>query len=137
LKATDTSGSEVLCSPYLLPIASFVSIELSGTSMRRTFLVAALAIALLVAPVAYHRWVFRLHGKSPLLKAANLLALLGLGVTALVIAGSVLLVVTFVESGWLVPILTACLVASLGVLWFVVPVRERLMVRHEAGSERM
>jgi hypothetical protein len=100
-------------------------------------LVAALAIALLVAPVAYHRWVFRLHDKKRLLMAANLLALLGLGVTALAIAGSVLLVLTFVESGWLVSTLITCLVASFAVLWFVVPVRERLMVRQEAKSERL
>src|SRR5271163_1673852 len=42
-----------------------------------SLITAALAIALLVAPVAFHRWVFRLHDKSRLLKAANLLALLG------------------------------------------------------------
>jgi len=97
-------------------------------------LVAAVAIALLVAPVAYHRWVFRLHDKNRLLAAANLLALLGLGVTALAITGSVLLVMTFVESGWLVPTLISCLVAVFAILWFVVPVRERLMLRR--GGER-
>jgi hypothetical protein len=90
-----------------------------------SLLLAALAIALLIAPVAYHRWVFRLHDKKRLLMASNLLALLGLGTTALAISGSVLLVLTFVERGWLTPILISILVAVFGILWFIVPMLER------------
>jgi hypothetical protein len=97
-------------------------------------LLAALAVALLIAPVAYHRWVFRLHDKKRLLVAANVLALLGLGATALAVSGSVLLVLTFVESGWLAPTLIAVLVGVFGILWFIVPIRERRMARREAES---
>jgi Family of unknown function (DUF6328) len=97
-------------------------------------LLAALAISLLVAPVAYHRFVFRLHDKKRLLRVANVLAILGLGATALAISGSVLLVLTFVESGWVVPVLTALLVGLFGTLWFAIPIHERRMARRDAGS---
>ena len=97
-------------------------------------LLAALAISLLVAPVAYHRFVFRLHDKKRLLRVANVLAILGLGATALAISGSVLLVLTFVESGWVVPVLTAVLVGLFGTLWFAIPIRERWVARRGAGS---
>src|ERR1700722_9924446 len=62
----------------------FVRLDRAQRHLYETsLLLAALAIVLLVAPVAYHRWVFRLHDKDRLLKAANLLALVGLGMTAL------------------------------------------------------
>ena len=96
-------------------------------------LLAALSISLLVAPVAYHRFVFRLHDKKRLLRVANVLAILGLGTTALAISGSVLLVLSFVESGWVVPVLTALLVGLFGTLWFVIPLQERRMARRGAG----
>ena len=97
-------------------------------------LLAALAISLLVAPVAYHRFVFRLHDKRRLLGVANVLAILGLGSTALAISGSVLLVLTFVESGWVVPLLTALLVGVFGILWFVIPIGERRMRAPRCGE---
>jgi hypothetical protein len=90
---------------------------------------AALAIASLVTPVAYHRWVFRLHDKQRLLVAANALAIVGLAMTALSVSGSVLLVLTFVESGWLAPLLVSIVVGSFGTLWFVIPIRERWLAR--------
>ena len=50
---------------------------------RVSLLSAALAIALLVSPVAYHRWVFRRHEKGRLLRYANTQAIIGLGMVAL------------------------------------------------------
>ena len=43
-----------------------------------TLLLAAVATALLVGPVAYHRLVFRRHLKRHLVGAANVMAILGL-----------------------------------------------------------
>jgi hypothetical protein len=100
-----------------------------------SLLLAALAIALLIAPVAYHRWVFRLHDKKRLLMVANLLALLGLVTTALAISGSVFLVLTFVETGWLAPTMITILIAAFGILWFIVPIRERRIARR--STERL
>src|SRR5271156_1167168 len=51
----------------------------SGRTLYQVSLIcAAVATALLVSPVAYHRWVFRRHEKGRLLRYANTQAILGL-----------------------------------------------------------
>ncbi len=90
-----------------------------------TLLLAALATALLSAPVAYHRLVFRRHLKGQLLRAANVMALLGLAAVGLAISAAVLLVVGFVEHGPVVPAVTAVTVAVFIGLWFVFPMSRR------------
>ena len=84
-------------------------------------LLAALATALLTAPVAYHRIVFRRHKKHDLLRVANVMALAGLGTVALAISGAVLLVVSLVYDGLAAAIIAACVAGAYFVLWFVVP----------------
>jgi hypothetical protein len=98
---------------------------------------AALSIALLVAPVAYHRWVFRMHEKDLLLRAANLMALAGLGAVALAICSSVLLVLSFVAVGWVASLMVAVTVATFAGLWFVLPVlsRRRAPLEHSHSDE--
>jgi hypothetical protein len=86
---------------------------------------AALSIALLVAPVAYHRWVFRRHEKDLLLRAANVMALVGLATVALAICSSVLLVLSFVAVGWVVSLMVAITVGMFTGLWFVLPILSR------------
>jgi O-antigen/teichoic acid export membrane protein len=90
-----------------------------------TLLLAALATALLSAPVAYHRLVFRRHLKGQLLRAANVMALLGLGAVGLAISAAVLLVVGFVEHGPVVPAVAVVTVAVFIGLWFVFPMSRR------------
>jgi CBS domain containing-hemolysin-like protein len=90
-----------------------------------TLLLAALATALLSAPVAYHRLVFRRHLKGQLLRAADVMALLGLGAVGLAISAAVLLVVGFVEHGPMVPTVAAVTVAVFIGLWFVFPMSRR------------
>jgi O-antigen/teichoic acid export membrane protein len=84
-------------------------------------LMAALAIALLTAPVAYHRVVFRRHQKHDLLRFANVVALAGLVAVALAICGTVLLVVSVVYDGLVAAIIAAALAGTYFVLWYVVP----------------
>ena len=84
-------------------------------------LLAALATALLTAPVAYHRIVFRRHKKHDLLRAANLMALAGLAVVAMAISGAVLLVVSVVYDGLVAAVIAAIVAGVYAVLWFVVP----------------
>lgn len=86
-----------------------------------TLLVAALSIALLVGPVAFHRIVFRRHEKGELMEAANKMALAGLCSVALAISGAVLLVVSFVERGLVVPVIAATTAGVYAALWFVLP----------------
>ena len=84
-------------------------------------LLAALATALLIAPVAYHRLVFRRHVKRRLLFRSNALAVTGLCVIGLTTAGSVLLVVSVIYSGVIAPILASlCALTTFG-LWYAIP----------------
>jgi hypothetical protein len=90
-----------------------------------SLLLAALSIALLVAPVAYHRWIFRLHEKGRLLKAANVMALAGLASVGLAVCTSVLLVLSYVAMGWPVSLMVALTAAVFAFLWFALPIYER------------
>jgi hypothetical protein len=90
-----------------------------------SLLLAAISTALLLAPVAYHRLVFRQHQKEQLVKDANTLAILGLGAVGLAISASVLLVVSYVEPGFIVTIITVFTVCLFAALWFVLPLVRR------------
>jgi O-antigen/teichoic acid export membrane protein len=84
-------------------------------------LLAALSTALLTAPVAYHRIVFRRHKKHDLLRFANAVALAGLVCVALAICGAVLLVVSVVYDGLVAAIIAALVAGVYFVLWYVLP----------------
>jgi O-antigen/teichoic acid export membrane protein len=84
-------------------------------------LLAALATALLTAPVAYHRIVFRRHKKHDLLRFANAVALAGLVCVALAISGAVLLVVSVAYDGLVAAVVAALVAGTYFVLWYVAP----------------
>jgi len=86
-----------------------------------TLLLAAVATALLVGPVAYHRLVFRRHLKRHLIGAANVMAILGLAAVALTVSGAVLLVVSYVAHGAPTVIIGVFVVCVFAGLWFVYP----------------
>jgi len=89
---------------------------------------AAIATATLVGPVAYHRVVFRQHQKEHLVKTANVMALAGLAIVALAVTGAVLLVVSFVVPGTPAAVISVCVFLAFVVLWLAVP-----LVRRERG----
>jgi hypothetical protein len=90
-----------------------------------TLVLAAAATALLLAPVAYHRLVFRRHRKEQLVKDANILAILGLAAVGLSVSAAVLLVVSYVDRGGTVVLITLFVVFLFAVLWFVLPLARR------------
>ena len=90
-----------------------------------SLLLAAISTALLLGPVAYHRLVFRQHQKEQLVKDANTLAILGLGAVGLAVSASVLLVVSYVEPGFIVTIITVFTVCLFAAVWFVLPLTRR------------
>src|SRR5262249_7822200 len=98
-------------------------------------ILSATSIALLVAPVAYHRLVFRMHQKEHLVKAANALALLGLICVSLAISGTVLLIMSYVLKGSAAVVIGATTWVIFAFLWFVFPlVRRRVnRVKDEAS----
>jgi hypothetical protein len=88
-------------------------------------MVSSVSIVLLVAPVAYHRLLFRRHQLGSLLRAANVLAIAGMAAVALAVTGAVLLVTSYVEPGVPAPLLTvvaACLFIG---FWFGLPLSRR------------
>jgi hypothetical protein len=88
-------------------------------------LVSALATALLLGPVAYHRLVFRLKQKEHLVRAANVMAIGGLAAVALAISGTVLLVVSYVQKGAFGIVAGACAIIVFVSLWFAYPLVRR------------
>jgi hypothetical protein len=99
-----------------------------------TLVLAAVATALLLAPVAYHRLVFRQHRKERLVKDANLLAILGLAAVGLDVSAAVLLVVSYVDQGATVVLIALFVVCLFAVLWFVLPLA-RSRTRSAADTE--
>ena len=99
-----------------------------------SLLLSALSTALLSAPVAYHRMVFRQHQKERLLRAANVLALLGIGTVGCAISTAVLLVLSVVYRGTVVPILGGLTVATFAGLWFALPLARRRSATGEQGG---
>jgi MFS family permease len=92
-------------------------------------LLAAISIALLLGPVAYHRLVFRRHQKERLVKDANIMAISGLASVGLAITAAVMLAVSYVDKGAPVVIITVFVVCLFAGLWFVLP-----LVRRRSGS---
>jgi O-antigen/teichoic acid export membrane protein len=87
--------------------------------------VAAVSIVLLVAPVAYHRLVFRRHQREHLLRAANVLSICGLGTVSLAVSGAVLLVASYVEPGPATVLAVVVTAGFFGALWFLLPFARR------------
>jgi len=90
-----------------------------------TLVLAAAATALLLAPVAYHRLVFRRHRKEQLVQDANILAILGLAAVGLAVSAAVLLVVSYVDQGATVVLIALFVACLFAVLWFVLPLARR------------
>lgn len=84
-------------------------------------LLTALASALLIAPTAYHRMLFRKGYKLEILSFANRAAMIGLGVLALAMSGAILLI-TLVLFGPAagIPVTAASALVFAG-LWYVLP----------------
>jgi hypothetical protein len=101
---------------------------------RASLLCAALAIALLISPVAYHRWTFRRRAKEKMVRLANVQALAGLFMEALAVCLAVWLVLVVVGLDWAVALLAALVTSAFALLWFVQPIVDRLaadLKRHE------
>jgi hypothetical protein len=117
---------------FLLALPFTVRFSRLGHAQRDLYVadivLAAIATATLVGPVAYHRVVFRQHQKEHLVKTANVMALAGLAIVALAVTGAVLLVVSFVVPGTPAAVISVCVFLAFVVLWLAVP-----LVRRERG----
>jgi hypothetical protein len=90
-----------------------------------TVVVAAAATALLIAPVSYHRLVFRQGRKAQLVKVASRLAVLGLFCLLVAMLGAVFLVVDVVVRATAAGLIVGGLAALYVFLWYVLPLLGR------------
>jgi hypothetical protein len=88
-------------------------------------MMSSISIVLLVAPVAYHRLLFRRHQLGNLLRVANVMAIAGMVTVALAVTGAVLLVTSYVEPGVPTPVLTVVVAGLFASFWFWLPLARR------------
>ena len=106
--------------------ARFDELRSFGTTVYAvTLLSTATAMLVLIAPVSFHRTLFRQRRKQELVAFADSALLVGLALLLLGIAAAVLLVLDVVLGRW--PALVCCAaVVLLGVVaWYVLPLRLR------------
>jgi hypothetical protein len=90
-----------------------------------TLVLSALATALLLGPVAYHRLVFRRGMKESLVRTASVMAIGGLAVVGLAVSAAVLLVTGFVASEVPAVLITVFVAGGDGIVWFAFPLARR------------
>jgi Family of unknown function (DUF6328) len=92
---------------------------------RDVFLVtvslAAVATGLIIAPVSFHRMMFRQREKPLLVRLSDLLARAGLSLVALAVSCVALLIFDVVVGRLAGVLASACLLAFFTVCWFVAP----------------
>jgi hypothetical protein len=106
--------------------ARFDELGAFGTTVYAvTLLSTATAMLVLIAPVSFHRTLFRQRRKQELVAFADGALLVGLALLLLGIAAAVLLVLDVVLGRW--PALACCaFVVALGlVAWYVLPLHHR------------
>jgi hypothetical protein len=90
-----------------------------------TFLCTAIATALLIAPSAQHRILWRARDKESLLRRANLLAIFGTLFLALAVTGAVWVVTDVIYKQAPTGVATAAIAGLLAWAWFAAPLIRR------------
>jgi Family of unknown function (DUF6328) len=91
-----------------------------------TFLCAAAATALLIAPSAYHRLTWRQHDKEHLLKVSNGLAIAGTAFLAIAMTSTVFVVTDLLFEATAAAFVAGATAAFYGWFWYVMPLLRRL-----------
>jgi hypothetical protein len=90
-----------------------------------TLLLSGLAAALLIAPVAMHRFLFGIYVKDRLVSVTNGLSFVGLVVLSLSMVGAVVLVTDWVGGNLAAVVCGAGAAVVFGAAWFAVPLAMR------------
>ena len=129
------TGVQILFA-FLLTLA-FTNRFRSITPVQRDIYVVALmlaaaATALLIAPAAFHRVIYRRRLKQHLVHVANKLALAGLVLLLLAMISALVLILDVTTGMAMAVILASGMLTWFFTWWFIVPVYSRL--RHSAGA---
>ena len=90
-----------------------------------TLLCTAIATALLMAPSAQHRILWREGVREQRLELGNTLTIAGLAFLVPAMVGAVFVVADFIFGRWAALIVTLLLVVFFGLVWFALPFRYR------------
>jgi len=97
-----------------------------------TLVCTAVSAALLIAPTAYHRLLFRFQEKEQLVFIANRFAIVGLGFLALAMVGAIMLITDVIFGATsTVIVATVCAFLLYASLWYLLPLRRRFRSRKE------
>ncbi len=122
------AGMQILFA-FLLTLAFQARFETVSDFQRNLYIgsliAAALASGCLIAPVAFHRIVFRRGMKDDLIRAAERFMAAGMGLLFLTMMGAVLFVLDFLLSRKIASAVTTGLAAVFVVLWVLVPLVAR------------
>jgi O-antigen/teichoic acid export membrane protein len=122
------TGVQILFA-FLLALAFTADLDERGPFPTIVYTITLMSIAcatvVLIAPVSFHRTVFRRQRKEELVAFADRALLVGLGLLLVGICSAVLLVLDVVLGRW--PAVIGCgLVASVAlVAWYAVPLAQR------------
>ncbi|WP_086827106.1 DUF6328 family protein [Allokutzneria sp. NRRL B-24872] len=94
-----------------------------------TVVLAAVAVALLTAPAAWHRLLFRQGMRKEIIETANVFAISGMVFLALAMIGTVLLLGEAIVGGWLAVAIGVLALVGFGTLWFLLPLLRRNRAR--------
>jgi O-antigen/teichoic acid export membrane protein len=86
---------------------------------------ATASVALLTAPAAWHRLLFRRGQRPEILRVANVLMVAGLACLAIAMTATVLLLFKVVAGTVVATVFTVFVAAMFAALWFVLPLRNR------------
>jgi hypothetical protein len=130
------TGVQILFA-FLLTLA-FTARFKSITQDQRDIYVLALmlsaaATALLIAPAAFHRVIYRRRLKQHLVHAANRLALAGLVLLLLAMISALVLILDVVTGTGMAVVLASGMLAWFFTWWFILPAYTRL--RHSATAD--
>jgi Family of unknown function (DUF6328) len=107
--------------------------ELQRNGYFFTFLCAAAATALLIAPSAYHRLTWRQHDKEHLLQVSNRLAIAGTAFLAVAMASTVFVVTDLIFEATAAALLAGATAAFYGWFWYGMPLVRRFIERRQEG----
>ena len=134
------TGVQILFA-FLLSLAFTQRFSMLTTFERQTYIVAllasAVAAALFIAPVAWHRVLFRQRRKHELVHTGDRMALGGLAALLISVVASVLLIVDVAVGPAWAGALTAAVAAWYVVFWYALPIWSRYRADRRASAVRV
>jgi predicted membrane channel-forming protein YqfA (hemolysin III family) len=114
---------------FLLAVA-FTEVYVRATAFQHAVhliavIFATASVALLTAPAAWHRMLFRRGERAKIIQVANRLAISGMACLAVAMVATVLLLTDEVLGNWGAVVIAGFAAILFALLWFVLPLRRR------------